>query len=80
MQLSVHKTRSVFERYNIVSEGDLRAAAEKLDQAAMTAKATPLRRVQTQGRGRGMRRGGWLCSDGSRLGTVSGTVSPRRDL
>ena len=39
---------AVFERYNIVSEGDLRAAAEKLDQAAMTAKATPLRRVKTE--------------------------------
>ena len=28
------QTRSVFERYNIVSEGDLTAAARRLDEAA----------------------------------------------
>ena len=33
MQLTGHKTRSVFERYNIVSPGDLRDAARKLDEA-----------------------------------------------
>ncbi len=31
MQMTGHKTRAVFERYNIVSEGDLADAARKLD-------------------------------------------------
>jgi hypothetical protein len=34
MTMTGHRTRAVFERYNIVSEGDLRMAAERLDKAS----------------------------------------------
>ena len=37
MQLTGHKTRAVFERYNIVSAGDLREAAQRLDTFAARA-------------------------------------------
>jgi integrase len=38
MQLAGHKTRSVFERYNIVSPNDLRAAAQQLQGLTGTAQ------------------------------------------
>ena len=40
MQMTGHKTPSVFERYNIVSVGDLREAAKRLDVATGTISGT----------------------------------------
>jgi len=42
MAITGHKTRSVFERYNIVSDGDLREAARRLDCAITPRTATTL--------------------------------------
>lgn len=42
MAITGHKTRSVFERYNIVSDGDLKEAARKLERAIAAPTATTL--------------------------------------
>ena len=41
MQMTGHKTRSVFERYNIVSECDLVEAAKKLNAFLSTVRLKP---------------------------------------
>ena len=43
MMMTGHKTRSVFERYNIVSETDLREAARKLDGLSGHGQAAKVR-------------------------------------
>jgi hypothetical protein len=49
MQISGHKTRAIFDRYNIVDEGDLGDAAQKMNEYLQQRKeqrAAKLRRVK----------------------------------
>lgn len=51
MKMTGHKTREVFERYNIVSPGDLDDAARRLDDATVTETVT-VERPKRASRGR----------------------------
>lgn len=48
MQLSGHKTRNIFDRYHIVSDGDLREAAKRMERA-LAAQTTTLSTTLPQG-------------------------------
>jgi integrase len=52
MQIAGHKTRSVFDRYHIVSDGDLREAAQKLDQSVAGTDRHNFRHNHPQGQER----------------------------
>ena len=78
MQMTGHKTRSVFERYNIVSECDLVEAAKKLNTLQPVAPSEVRLKPDTTTENRD-----GLASTKPRRGEVGhnlGTVEPDRGL
>jgi integrase len=75
MQMTGHKTRSVFERYNIVSECDLVDAARKLNAFE---PAPPVTAGAAVGRREGLRYEDTPAASSDRDGHNLGTVGPNR--
>jgi hypothetical protein len=46
MDITGHRTRSVFDRYNIVDEADVRGAGERLEEYAKQGKRERAARLQ----------------------------------
>jgi hypothetical protein len=40
MAITGHKTRDIFDRYNIVSDGDLKLAAKRIDEGIVAQTTT----------------------------------------
>jgi len=76
MQMTGHKTRSVFERYNIVSECDLVEAAKKLS----TLQPVPPSEVRLKPDTTSEDRDGLAprSAEGAKAEHISGTVGPDR--
>jgi hypothetical protein len=77
MQLTGHKTRSVFERYNIVSECDLVEAAKKLN--AMQ-PVRPTVRLKPDTTTTTASRSATFDRHGHNLGTVTRRSTSRRSM